>query len=186
MTSQPGRTLLLKIPLEIRYNIYSLLISTPSAVSVNLHAKSQHTWSKKISIKRGQRILKSLSEICNVKKKGWSGPTTLFLVLQLSTDLKLSRDLQFSRDLQLPKDLQLSRESLILCSVFPERDFHKHMDGNQIAANIFRCTTKLGGEARSAKESSWDTRDVIRSWYFKERSGRQLDDYDRWSNTLNP
>jgi hypothetical protein len=36
MTSQPRPTLLLKIPLEIRYHIYSMLISTPCSVFKSL------------------------------------------------------------------------------------------------------------------------------------------------------
>jgi hypothetical protein len=59
------------------------------------------------------------------------------------------------------------------------------MNGSQIAANIFRCSTELRGRVRSSKGFSWGTTDVIRSWYFKERSGRLLDVYDRWYNTLN-
>jgi hypothetical protein len=79
MTSQPGPTLLLKIPLEIRYHIYSFLISTPRTISVNLHAESQHAHSKKIIIiiKRGQLILKSLSETCkqlHLEIPVWASP----------------------------------------------------------------------------------------------------------------
>jgi hypothetical protein len=85
VTSRPRPTLLLKIPLEIRYHIYSFLISTPRTISVNLHAESQQAHSKKIIIiKRGQLILKSLSETC--KQLHLEIPVLGFTIFELFTN----------------------------------------------------------------------------------------------------
>lgn len=202
MTSRPRPTLLLKIPLEIRYHIYSFLISTPRTISVNLHAESQHAHSKKIIIiKRGQLILKSLSETC--KQLHLEIPVLGFTIFELFTnafgiiDPRITSSKSASWGSWLWKvvkngknvkhrisgpstrllALQASRWSLTLYRFFLGRYLHKQMDGSQIAASTFQLYKGSQGKIRSAREYSWDT-----NWrlLFQRVVGREVDDYDRW------
>jgi hypothetical protein len=197
MTSRPRPTLLLKIPLEIRYHIYSFLISTPRTISVNLHAESQHAHSKKIIIiKRGQLILKSLSETCkqlHLEIPVWASPysnysiTNAFGIIDRRiTSLKI-RFLGFMEGCEELEECQAShiwtfnsplsptgvKMALTLYRFFLGRYLHKQMDGSQIAASTFQLYKGSQGKIRSAREYSWDTNSRL---LFQRVVGREVDD----------
>jgi hypothetical protein len=63
IASQPSLALLLTLPLEIRYHIFSFLISTPCIISIELSLKPKHT-NAYISNSPTRGHLSSLSETC--------------------------------------------------------------------------------------------------------------------------